>query len=271
MYWVVGRPTMGAQENAPLTLEVGGHFIADGNYCTDRQNSDNYLLLYTMDGMGSLQYDGKTYILDAGKLFLIDCNRHQIYRTQGERWEFLWVHFRALGDGWYVNTLIQRAGPVFDCTADGMEERFWGMLRLLEHGAPNLVHDGFYRLAEILTLLYQQTEYVAHQPNVSPETARILTVIEQQFAQPLRLDNLASLVNRSKYYLCHNFKREMGISIYAYLTLFRMTRAQMLLRTTNLPVQDIANQVGFDSVSNFIHTFAQSVGCTPARYRKQWQ
>ena len=63
----------------------------------------------------------------------------------------------------------------------------------------------------------------------------------------------------------------MGISIYAYLTLFRMTRAQMLLRTTNLPVQDIAEQVGFDSVSNFIHTFAQSAGCTPARYRKQWQ
>lgn len=271
MYWVVGDSIDTMQEKAPFLLEVGGHFITDNAYCTDRQNSDNYLLLYTLSGTGSLQYEGKKYSLNAGKLFLIDCSRHQIYRTQGDRWEFLWVHFRALSDGQYVNTLIERAGPVFDCTADGMEARFWEILHLLQRGAPHWVHEGFGMLSKLLVLLYRKAAPWDGYAGLSPETAQVLELVETQFAKGLSLDVFAAAVSRSKYYLCHKFKQETGISIYAYLTMFRIMRAKMLLRTTNLPVQAIAEQTGFDSTSNFIRAFSQAESVTPARYRKQWQ
>ena len=271
MFWIVGDSLDVVQENAPFLLDVGGHFITDNTYCTERQHTDSYLLLYTLDGTGSLQYEGKTYPLNAGKLFLIDCRKHQIYRTEGECWEFLWVHFRAGADRQYVDTLLTRAGPVFDCMGDEIEKMFWGILHLLQNGVQHWVHEGFCMLANLLALLYRKSASDMVCPVLSPDTARVLDVIKTQFSQALTLDTLAMAVNRSKYYLCHKFKKEMGIGIYAYLTMFRLTRAKLLLRTTDLPVQVIAEQVGFESASNFIHAFSQSELVTPARYRKQWK
>lgn len=271
MYRIVGRPSVDVQGNAPFVLEVGGHFITDHTYCTDRQNLNNYLLLYTIDGLGSLQYEGACYDLDAGTLFFINCNHHQVYQTKGNSWEFIWVHFRAVPDGTYVDTLINRAGPVFHCAGNEVQNLMWEMLQLLEASLPHMVHDGFAKLSRLLAELYRQAEQSVQKPAVSDETMRIVKMIEQQFSSPLGLDTLAAAVNRSKYYLCHTFKHEMGISIYAYLTLFRVMRGKLLLRTTNLPVQDIAEQVGFGSAGNFIRAFSQYELVTPSRYRRQWQ
>jgi AraC-like DNA-binding protein len=48
----------------------------------------------------------------------------------------------------------------------------------------------------------------------------------------------------------------------------RIRRAVGLLRDTRSPVTQIAFEVGFGDLSNFINTFRREIGCSPSRFRK---
>lgn len=55
----------------------------------------------------------------------------------------------------------------------------------------------------------------------------------------------------SRNYFCYLFKREVGVSVWNYLTQLRMERAKKLLEETDLRSYEIAFQVGYDNPSYF--------------------
>lgn len=58
------------------------------------------------------------------------------------------------------------------------------------------------------------------------------------------------------------------MSLRQYLVDLRIRRAAKLLRATNLPVTDIAYEVGFESLSGFYAAFRRRMGAPPARFRR---
>ena len=60
---------------------------------TKRENMNSFLLCYTYEGKGSLEYEGKKYILSKGEGFLIDGKKKHIYQTEGEHWKHVIFHF----------------------------------------------------------------------------------------------------------------------------------------------------------------------------------
>jgi len=132
-------------------------------------------------------------------------------------------------------------------------------------------HQAFGLLAQLLGMLYVAAEQPNNSKQISDYTNSALRIIENQYAKKLTLDRIAREAGCSKYYLSHQFKADMGISIYGYLTFVRIRKSKLLLQSTNLSVADIAEQVGFVGVSNFIRTFSAQESMTPHQYRKQWQ
>ncbi|MOA49378.1 HTH-type transcriptional regulator YesS [compost metagenome] len=59
----------------------------------------------------------------------------------------------------------------------------------------------------------------------------------------------------------------MNISFIEYLTQLRVAKAQELLETTDLLVNEIAEQVGYNP-KNFIRVFKKQVGLPPGQYRE---
>lgn len=49
----------------------------------------------------------------------------------------------------------------------------------------------------------------------------------------------------------------------------RITHASTMLRTTEMPILDISEEIGFHSVSSFNRHFMDIIGMTPSQYRKQ--
>ena len=234
-----------------------------------------YLLLYTMEGEGLLVYGGKEHRLSKGRFFLIDCMYYQIYATAGNYWKFCWIHFRAKELKGYVDELYQKYGPVF--VPDNPE---WTERRICEI---NSLFQGYhpaakYRVVGMLTDLfsmlyaqYAQADSIDGSEQISEDSVMVMNLMEETYKRKISLDEIASKVGRSKYYLAHQFKRDTGMSIYAYLTLLRISKSKVLLQNTNIQVAEIAEEVGFNSASNFIRTFAEYEGITPNQYRKQWQ
>ena len=71
-------------------------------------------------------------------------------------------------------------------------------------------------------------------------------------------------------YLCRLFKRELGITVNAYLTKVRVEHSKELLKTEEA-IADIARLCGFSDQSYFTKVFRQSEGVTPLKYRKNSQ
>lgn len=94
--------------------------------------------------------------------------------------------------------------------------------------------------------------------------------ISEHYAQRLTLQTLAELVHLQPNYLCALFKERTGRTVFEHLTRFRISQTAKLLRSTVLPVNQIAERCGFTSISFFSRKFQKVIGCSPTAYRKRF-
>ena len=106
--------------------------------------------------------------------------------------------------------------------------------------------------------LYKQYE------RISP----ILDYLHEKYTEAIELEDLSKLVMMNKTYMCSYFKEVMGITIFEYLQKVRINQSCRLLRTTDLPITEVALESGFNGSSYFNRAFKELLGVTPREYRK---
>lgn len=99
--------------------------------------------------------------------------------------------------------------------------------------------------------------------------APALDYIRINYAQDFAMDDLSLLCDMSPTHFRRTFTNIMGEGPLSYLTHIRISKASVLLRTTEMPVLDISEEVGFHSVSSFNRHFADIMGIPPLKWRKQ--
>ena len=98
---------------------------------------------------------------------------------------------------------------------------------------------------------------------------KIMNVIEENYMQDLRLSDISKQFYLTPNYLSILIKKETGATFSELLIHKRISLAKKLLIETELPVQDIMEQVGYKDYSCFIRLFKKHVNCTPYIYRKE--
>ena len=98
--------------------------------------------------------------------------------------------------------------------------------------------------------------------------AAVRRYIDLHFKEPLTLEHLAEEEHMNKYYLSHAFKREYGISPINYMIARRIEESTYLLAETDLSMSQIAQLMGFSSLSYFSQAFRRSLGISPKEYRQ---
>ena len=93
--------------------------------------------------------------------------------------------------------------------------------------------------------------------------------IELHAEEEIPIDQLAKRFGYAEYYLTKKFKREMHTSLTNYIKYVRIERAKLLLTTTGLSLQEIADRLHFCSRSYFGKVFHEVVGCSPLEYRQK--
>lgn len=100
---------------------------------------------------------------------------------------------------------------------------------------------------------------------------RVTALMDAKIASSVSLAQLATECNLSRSYFTRAFKRSTGTSPYRWLLERRIDRAKQLLRATELPLAQIACDVGFASQSRFTRTFSQLVGTSPGAWRRHYR
>jgi AraC-like DNA-binding protein len=93
--------------------------------------------------------------------------------------------------------------------------------------------------------------------------------ILRNFQEDIGIAQIAAGAHLHPNYAMTLFRRHTGMTLSHYLTLQRVAHAQRRLATSDAPIQAIAYESGFGSVSYFYEAFRQKTGTTPRRFR-QW-
>lgn len=103
------------------------------------------------------------------------------------------------------------------------------------------------------------------------QCAAVRRYIDLHFKEALTLEQLAEEGHMNKYYLSHAFKREYGVSPINYLISRRIDESKYLLAETDLSMSQIAQLLGFSSLSYFSQVFRRTQGVSPKEYRQSLQ
>lgn len=108
----------------------------------------------------------------------------------------------------------------------------------------------------------------AHKGGLAPAIRRRLAeYIDAHLDQALTLGMLADLACMSEYHLARMFRISFGMPPHAWIAARRLERAQRLLKTSAMPLQQVADACGYADLSHFSHRFRAALGVAPSRYR----
>ena len=106
-----------------------------------------------------------------------------------------------------------------------------------------------------------------HQHQYSPPVRRAISYLELHISQNITLPALAKASKVSRSYLSRLFTAETGETVSHFISRTRCEKAAALLRTTDLPIQDISAHVGYLDNNYFDKVFRSYYGVTPTAYR----
>ncbi|WP_158021949.1 AraC family transcriptional regulator [Flammeovirga pacifica] len=91
--------------------------------------------------------------------------------------------------------------------------------------------------------------------------------IKENLSNEITVGQLCKRIGFSKTKLHHLFKDYFKYSMYDYIKHLRMTKAKSLLMTTSLSIAEVANMVGYNSVTHFTNLFKKENGITPSKFK----
>ncbi|MFC6286847.1 GlxA family transcriptional regulator [Nocardioides sp. GCM10027113] len=117
----------------------------------------------------------------------------------------------------------------------------------------------------------QYIEVPFHGDDGADSLQPLLAWVEEHLAEGHTVASLAARAHLSPRTLTRRFRAEVGTSPMTWLTHRRVARAQELLESTALSVEELARAVGFGSDALLRHHFRQLVGISPSAYRGQFR
>lgn len=92
--------------------------------------------------------------------------------------------------------------------------------------------------------------------------------IDENYEKNITLADVADYVKLSESWLSRQFKRKTGKNFVDYLNEVRISKAVIMLKSTNDSVNNIYEAVGYKSRNHFFVQLKKHMGCSPQEYRK---
>ena len=128
-------------------------------------------------------------------------------------------------------------------------------------------------LLHILTLVKRRidAEFFSENHRAVPDLTLAIEEMQTDFSKNRNISEYAEMFNISVSYFIHLFTQQFGGSPYQYLLSIRISQAKYLLTETNMRINDIAKNIGYDDPFYFSRIFKKHIGVSPSAYRKKFQ
>lgn len=131
------------------------------------------------------------------------------------------------------------------------------------------IMDGRQRIEELQRALMEVCHMLENSRTEKQEIAlRAIAYMQVHYNEQITLETIAENCGLSPSYFSRKFKEQTGENYIETLADIRIREAQKLLSTTNLPVMEIVEKVGYCDEKHFRKLFLKHAGVTPTAYRK---
>ena len=96
----------------------------------------------------------------------------------------------------------------------------------------------------------------------------IIKYLEENYKNEIKISNIEKITYMTSAYASRLFKKETSLTIKTCLINIRMKHAQELLLNTDMPIKDIAAEVGYTDIRGFYKMFSQHFGITCSEMRE---
>ncbi|MGG0823805.1 AraC family transcriptional regulator [Paenibacillus turicensis] len=277
----------------PHYIVSGISEMAVGDRHPNRQNIGVFDLLVASKGCLYIADADQKYEVHAGQfLILRPDSHHYSYMGCKEESTHHWLHFQLLGD-WSIHNEVkaeyEHQGPPMTLSPFSTSSYKITVPQFAK--LPQLP-----KVIQMINTLTQMNSHI-HLPSVrlkqqalfqevilllsssgneeapSPQAIcaeRAASYLREHYREPFSSQALASNVNFHPVYIARCMKKVFGCSPSVYLIQLRVEQAKLLLLQTNLTIERIAEEVGFNQAAYFTACFKKFEGISPRKYRQRF-
>ncbi|MDE6024592.1 MAG: AraC family transcriptional regulator [Lachnospiraceae bacterium] len=262
---------MELQQNTDCDLYVSvfGHSVTEPMHKSGPSVRSFYLIHFILEGEGDFYVNNVHYHLHSGQGFLIEPDNQTTYISdQNNPWTYIWVGFSGKKAREYLHSIgLTQETPIFSSVQGDKLKKY--VFDMLEHNYSNRADS--YRLLGMLYLFLSiiaesQTDKL-ESPSGNTYVNHAVSYIQNHYSLPVTIEEIADYVGINRSYLSSLFKKYTGLSPIKYLQNFRLTRAEHMLRVTDLSIESIALSCGYQSSEAFHKIFKKTAQISPKEFR----
>ncbi|MBY4675055.1 AraC family transcriptional regulator [Marinobacterium arenosum] len=278
--FVIPRRTISQLAAHPLSkglypLGIGYYQRASGHHMARQEHDDN-LLIYCLEGRGRLTVGEERHTVRAGDLMLIPRGIAHAYQSgKADPWTIFWVHFDGEDAADFIAHLqSSRSGQAGPVSRLGIHSRLVSDFSALLES-----RQASYNLNAYINAANQLRQILSHIALLQPlarqqqsadsfDLEAIHSLMQSRLHEQLDLDTLAETVNLSKYHFVKRYKELTGTTPINHFIHLKIEKACHLLDVTQKNINEIAFAVGYEDAYYFSRIFKKTMGLSPSQYRQ---
>lgn len=215
-------------------------------------------MILVMDGMLCVELDTSTCMISPGQLITLPQETHHKSSVYGESQ----LHFIAMGWKGGKN-LAYLEYPVVSTDING---RVHQQMTWIMDYYPRRFQEHVHLLNALAFTIMHEIGMLQAQPT-SDIVVQVCNHVRFNLHRRITLEDLANLTCMSKYHFARTFKHLTDQTPMQMVNQMRLEVAHDLILQTDLPIQDIALQVGLVDASHLTRLFRKHYDCTPGSLR----
>lgn len=233
-----------------------------------------YLFYLILEGEGIFQIHNNVYKMHPGEGFLIIPNNLVRFEASLDNpWTYLWIGLTGSQiDNYLQNTSINEYNPVFRFKMNDEIYKYAEKVIITYQRYPYntlKLTSNLYRFLDIFCTYYPSSEESNKHKNDRDILESAVHIINNNYYyNELTIDSISAQLHINRSCLYRIFKARLGQSPQQYLIQYRLDRAKDLIENKDLPLNLIANSVGYKDPLSFSREFKHKIGISPSEYKK---
>ncbi|MES2827599.1 MAG: AraC family transcriptional regulator [Bacteroidota bacterium] len=237
-----------------------------------KSGSNQFILIYCIEGSGKIQLSGETFELSPNSYFIIPKNTpHRYHSSNQNPWTIYWFHYMGeVADLLYERFLENGKPGVKMIPYD--EQRlllFNEIYNLLEHGVSDKEMEKMN-----LDLLHFVSSLIYHkEANTGISRTDLvgssILYMKDNLSKKLAIDDFADQQKISVSHYSRLFKEKTGTSPINYFNQLKIQKSCQYLYFTDRSIKEICAELGFDDQYYFSRLFSKITGGSPSAYKKR--
>ncbi len=267
---------------------LGKEWVREYGTDLDRQHFHNLLEIgYCIDGDGDMVFDERTVPFSPGMLTIIPKNYPHTTNSRPNTksyWEYIFFNPEdVLKDAYpdnrlFVQKITELVNKKEQYYMDGENTELVAMVRLIMEECRNRKSYSVECIRGMLLAVIMHIARNDTDSNRKMEDLRIrggvhqiseaLEYIEKKYMEEIKMEDLAEICSLSETHFRRLFTEYMHMTPVEYLNLIRVQQACELMMKSRYSMEEVAQRVGYVTVSTFNRNFRKIIGTSPYQYKK---